>query len=296
MADPNRSRPAAAAALLAVALLVAGAPARAETAEVRVLLAGESRRDLVEVVDLARSAQRRLWLFAYTLSDAELVAVLREKAADPEFDLRVLMDGEQHAGAQQALAALAARVTPVVVPDEGRLHTKLMLIDDRTIVMGSKNWSDLANQAKWNDLVVLQAKRRLVGQVEDAFRSVGALGSARLPEGERPASAGASAQVSIHFSAPGRAGARTRALLTSLLEHARVRIHLGLFVMTDPVLVRAVWEQRERVDVRLVLDAVQFRNLARRRDGVGRILQGYFRDLGDRYDSAKGSSSTTSWP
>jgi phosphatidylserine/phosphatidylglycerophosphate/cardiolipin synthase-like enzyme len=266
---------------LVLALLVLALPVQAQTAEVRVLMAGETKDDLAEVLALAKRAEHRLWVFAYTLSDATLIEILAEKAAQPGFDLRVLIDRKQHTKNKGQLKAISAAVTPVVVPDSGRMHSKLMLIDTHTVLMGSKNWSDLPNVLKWNDVVVLRAGKRLVAQVEGTFQRVGGFKSkplpktkaTKLPDAER-------AKVELHFSAPGNPGARTRAALLALIKRAKLRIHLGMFILSDPELVKAIWLKRERVEIRIVVDAIQHANLGKRVDAAGKGLQRQLKDLG----------------
>ena len=273
---PDAMRP------LCLALLLLVLPAQAQTAGVRVLMAGENEDDLADVLALAKGAKHRLWLFAYTLSDTALVQILAEKAKTPGFDLRVLIDSEQLKKVKARLEPLAAKLTPVVVPDKGRMHTKLILIDSHTILMGSKNWSDLGNRLKWNDVVVLRAGKKLVTQVEKTFQRLGGFKSEALPKTEPPEAPDAeAAKVELHFSAPGNPGARARAALLALVRKARKRIHLGMYILSDPELLKAIWLRRGRVEIRVVVDAIQYANLHRRVDAAGKTLLRYFADLGE---------------
>ena len=265
---------------LCLALLLLALPVQAQTVEVRVLMAGEAKDDLAEVLSLAKSAKHRLWVFAYTLSDASLIEVLAEKAAQPDFDLRVLIDSEQRKKAKPQFIAISDKLTSVVVPD-GRMHSKLMLIDGHTVLMGSKNWSDLPNVLKWNDVVVLRAGKRLVAQVEVTFQRVGGFKSKPLTRSKPPKLENADrAKVELHFSAPGNPGTRTRSTLLALIKRAKSRIHLGMFILSDPELVKAIWLKRDRVEIRIVVDAVQHANLGKRVDAAGKRIQRQLKDLG----------------
>lgn len=259
--------------LLALSLLLV-APAFAEAGSIRVLLAGEGKDDLAPVLELVKGAKKRLWVMAYTLSDKDLLAVLAEKAKQPGFDLRVLIDGKQHLKVKSELAELGSRVTPLEVPDGGRMHVKLILIDEDLVVAGSKNWSHLGSQTKWNDLVVVKDSK-LAGHVEQHFATF-----ARLKlKGGRPNRTKA---VRLNFNEPGQPGARTRADLLRMLAKAKERILVGMFVLNDLELAELLLKQHQakRVRVRVVLDGVQFANLKRRKDRNAKTLLGYLSGLG----------------
>ncbi|MBL4847412.1 MAG: phosphatidylserine/phosphatidylglycerophosphate/cardiolipin synthase family protein [Planctomycetes bacterium] len=252
--------------------------------EVEVLMAGQGKDDLAAVLELAKGAKHRLWLFAYTLSDPALLEVLEAKAKTPEFDLRLLVDEHQQRKAKKPLPkALLSKLTRVTVPG-GRMHIKLILIDDHTVVTGSKNWSHLGNQAKWNDLAVVRDPR-VVAQVRKHFEAVGKFRlRKRLPKTSPPDVTGLEqARIAIEFNTPGPRGARARKRLLAAIRGARKRLLVGMFVFNDPELAKAILAQhrRGRVRVRVVLDAIQYRNLTQRKDASAKALVASLEGLGE---------------
>lgn len=245
-------------------------------------MAGEAKDDLAQVLELVKKAEKRLWVLAYTLSDKDLIAALAEKGRAEGFDLRVQIDASQHRKAKGKLAALGDRVTPIVVPDGGRMHVKLLLIDDATVVAGSKNWSNLGSLTKWNDLVVIEDVK-LAAHVAQHF---GRLGGFKVKRG-RP---WRSKDVRLSFNEPGKPGARTREDLLRMLGRAKERILVGMFVLNDPQLAELVWRRSKskRIEVRVVLDGVQFDNLKRRQDRSAKVLLGHLEGLGPKLRLARG--------
>lgn len=268
--------------LLLVLLLLFAIPAEAGASEVTVLMAGEAKDDLEPVLRLVEGAKKRLWVFAYTLSDKELLKVLTKKANTPGFDLRVLIDSEQHLKTKSKLKSLGDKITPIRVAKGGRMHVKLLLIDDETVVAGSKNWSDLGSQSKWNELVVVNDSK-LAGQVAQHFGGVGGFKVKKTRPAKRT-------RVTIDFNAPGIQGARTRLELIRMLKRAKKRILVGMFVLNDPELAKLIWQQHQgkRVKVQVVLDAVQFANLKRRQDRSAKVLLGHLEGLGSSLKLCRG--------
>jgi cardiolipin synthase A/B len=259
--------------LLTLSLLLV-APALARASEVTVLMAGEAKDDLAPVLELVEGAKKRVWVLAYTLSDKDLLALLAKKASTPDFDLRVQIDGKQFLKVKSKLAGLGDAVTPIEVAEGGRMHVKLLLIDDETVVAGSKNWSNLGSLTKWNDLVVVKDPK-LAAHVAQHF---GRVGGFKVKRG-RPWRA---KDVRLSFNEPGKPGARTREELLRLLKKAKKRILVGMFVLNDLELAKLVWQQHKakRVQVQVVLDGVQFANLQRRKDRNAKALLGYLEGLG----------------
>jgi phosphatidylserine/phosphatidylglycerophosphate/cardiolipin synthase-like enzyme len=298
---------------LAAALPAAASPSmRPAPVEAEALLTGrdDACAELAvplkdRVLALVRSAERSIWLAAYTLSDKDLIAALEERAANPELDVRIICDAEQH---QRLLDRLdeddprleqletltrEGRLAPLEVGrGEGRLHTKLLLVDDTTLVLGSKNWSDLKGHAKWNDAVVLrdthgktaraakQALWRLFTGTALAKRDPRASNRAQGRRGDDANAVDAAlgttepALAQLWFCAPGREGQEARQQLLRLVKGARERVHVAMFVLTDRRLVQALITARRRgVDVRVVVDGTQHANLEHRKDDKARQLR-----------------------
>ncbi len=254
------------------------------------------------VLALVRAARARIWILAYTLSDRDLLALLEERADEDGLDLRVLVDAEQHdkalkrSGGEpwgETLRALEAdgRLVPVAVagPEgDGRLHTKLIVLDDRVVIAGSKNWSDLDASTKWNDLAVLDGPRGgVVETCRDAFTRIASEAAGEKVDLGKPlrdaeplapleeANGGEPGRALIRFADPrAGSGAEMRRALIDRLRGAKTRILGAVNILNDPEisLILAAQAKRKRVEVALTLDRVQFENLERRRDAEAKRL------------------------
>lgn len=271
-----------------------------QPAAVEVHFAGEqasSTELAARVLEWVEGAERSLWMLAYTLSDTELLAALRRHAEDPDFDLRILMDGHQFESltedgddpeAQQLLWLRQAGRLALLELDEGRQHAKLLLIDDGLLVAGSKNWSDLDSTSKWNDVVgVYDAKGGLVKPLRSGFEELAA--HAGFPRAERFKKArlapddAEELRVALAMNAPGEE-APVRNELIGLVQLAESRIELAMFSLNDPTLIEALWQrsQAEELRLRVLLDKVQYTNLSYRKDKQAAILREQLEDLRER--------------
>jgi phosphatidylserine/phosphatidylglycerophosphate/cardiolipin synthase-like enzyme len=226
------------------------------------------------VLALVEGAQERLWLSAYTLSDPPLVKALAAKGQAEGFDLRIFMDAHQWEPTPELEALKAsAKLVLVEVPDEGRLHAKLMLIDDKVLLGGSKNWSNLAAVRKWNDVVVVHDPKGKALAPARAFFEGLATAAAAPKLGKRvkvkgdPSNGAGEARLVLGFSAPGLAGTATRNRILDLVRGAKKRAWVAHFVVNDLQVVQQLALKAEAgVDVRFLLDGTQYANLKRRRD------------------------------
>jgi len=266
---------------LALLALLTCLPTSAHAAEVKVLMAGEAKTDLDSVLKLAEGAQRRLWLFAYTLSDKGLLKVLAEKAKQPDFDLRVLIDSKQFSKLKSKLSVLKGKLTQIKVPAKGRMHVKLLLVDEHTFVAGSKNWSHLPSLTKWNDLVIVRDSK-LVARVAQDFARVGGFRAKRAKTKAAPRAPGMeAARAAVRFCAPGKLGAKARAQILGMIKRAKKRVLVAMFVLNDLELAKAIHKQRRKgVEVKVVLAAVQHANLKRRKDRNAKALLSTLEALG----------------
>lgn len=247
------------------------------------------------VLELVKGARSRIWMLAYSLSDGELVAALSDQAAREGMDLRILVDrdrysdlvgdekGSDRVGRLENLrkAGKLATLAPMGPEGEGRLHSKVLMIDDRIIIGGSKNWSLLRSYAKWNDVVILHdAKGALVSEFRRCFAAMAASAGfgpvSRFRPDKQPLPADLPvARALMLFAAPGRQGEAIRAQLHGLVSKARRRIKLAMFSLNDIDLLRAVVGRlrRGRLEVEIVLDRHQHANLAHRKDGEAKALR-----------------------
>ena len=247
------------------------------------------------VLELVAGAQSRIWMLAYSLSDEELISALSERAAVEGMDLRILVDRDRYqellgdekdserVGNLENLrkAGKLATLAPKGPEGEGRLHSKLLVIDDRIIIGGSKNWSLLRSYAKWNDTVILHdEKGALVSECRRSFAAMaarsgfGPVGRFRPSKESLPEELGVARAVML-FAAPGSQGDAIRAQLHGLVSKARQRIKLAMFSLNDIDLLRAVAGRLRRgpIEVEIIIDRHQHANLARRSDGEAKALR-----------------------
>ncbi len=268
-----------------------------QEAALEVYFAGETEGSAAlaaRVLEWVGGAERSLWMLAYTLSDADLLAALRAHADNPDFDLRILMDGHQFetltedaedAEAQQLLWLHEAGRLALLELEEGRQHAKLMLIDDGLLVAGSKNWSDLDGTNKWNDLVGLyDRKGGLIKAMRSAFEELSAhAGFPRAPRFKKNRLAPDTTEellAALAINAPGDE-APVRNELLGLVRLAETRIELAMFSINDPELIEVLWQrsQEEELRLRILLDKVQYKNLSYRKDKEALTLRGQLEDL-----------------
>ena len=290
-----------AALLVSVAALAAAAPGgRPSPVAVEVLLGGAKAHSDPQgladrVLELVKGARSRIWMLAYSLSDEELVEALTEQAAAEGMDLRILVDRDRYSdlagdekdshrvGRLEDLrkAGKLATLAPAGPEGEGRLHSKVLMIDDRIIIGGSKNWSLLRSYAKWNDVVILHdAKGAVVSEFLRAFAAMAAKAGFGPVSRFRPSKEPLPDDLAVGralmlFAAPGTQGEAIRAQLHGLVSKARRRIKLAMFSLNDIDLLRAVSGRlrRGQVEVEIVIDRHQHANLARRTDGEAKALR-----------------------
>lgn len=257
--------------------------AQTKTARVRVLMAGEDSGAFGSVLKIVQSAQKRLWVFAYTLRDKELIGLLEEKAGLSGFDLRIFVDQNQYKESKNLLKELKdkGKLKRVSVPG-GRQHIKLMLVDDHTLIVGSKNWSNLKGVNKWNDLLVIRQKKGpSIAHVKKIFEGLGRFKGKNFPAvdpGEEEEGM-ETARVNLFLLAPGKGLAAKRELIKMILQ-AKKRILVAAFVLSDPEIVSALVQQKRRgVKVRVVLDGVQYDNLKRRKDRISKAMMANLKTL-----------------
>jgi phosphatidylserine/phosphatidylglycerophosphate/cardiolipin synthase-like enzyme len=123
------------------------------------------------VVAVINSARSTLDVEAYLLSTKDIIAPIA-KAQQRGVKVRVVMDannaGDQYSGATY----LSNAGVPVFLDSEHKeAHNKVMLIDGKTIVTGSFNFTRAADEQNAENLLVIDGKPRLFAAYKKNFES-----------------------------------------------------------------------------------------------------------------------------
>ena len=111
---------------------------------------------VARVLELVEGAQTSIDIAQFTFSNRDIEAALLKAHADGK-RVRLAMDSAQRNGDTVAtrLAAAGLDVTFVVGKGTGLQHAKFMVVDDRTLLMGSNNWSSTGVSINEENTIVL---------------------------------------------------------------------------------------------------------------------------------------------
>lgn len=140
--------------ILLFSLLLSGIAARAS--EVYFSPNGGARQRLVRAIE---GSQRSIDIAVYTFTASELAEALYAAKARGVL-IRVLVDRERaEAGASgiRGLRLNGMAVRSLGVPEQSLMHHKFAVFDERLVVTGSYNWTNSAERANYENLVVLEA-------------------------------------------------------------------------------------------------------------------------------------------
>jgi phosphatidylserine/phosphatidylglycerophosphate/cardiolipin synthase-like enzyme len=140
--------------LLCVTLLVALlAPSAVFASEVYFSPGGSLRQRLVRAIEASRQT---IDIAVYNFTANELARALYA-ARDRGVHVRILVDREM---AEEGVVIRALRrnglaVRSLGVPQQSLMHNKFAVFDDRLVATGSYNWTNSAERANYENLVVL---------------------------------------------------------------------------------------------------------------------------------------------
>ena len=142
-------------------ILLLTLPAYAEVCEVESYFSPQQSIESVILQELAQ-AKQSVRLSVFGLTDPDLAASLIH-LKQQGVDVQVTMDKLQSFNRRSKVIALRAAGIPVVIKRTSKLeHNKFAVIDSKTVVMGSWNWSESAD-GQDNSNVVL---KNCPGQVQ----------------------------------------------------------------------------------------------------------------------------------
>jgi phosphatidylserine/phosphatidylglycerophosphate/cardiolipin synthase-like enzyme len=275
-------------ALALIAALVAfSLPAPGRTAPIAVpgpvRIAFSPRGDAQEVIlRELRGAKERVDLAMFYLSDDTLIDALCYLAAKKKVRIRVFVDEEMarasHRPKLDRLARHGAEVYVEALPRKGKLHLKTLVVDGKTVVTGSANWTMSAFKKNCEDTVVFEstqlAERYLgkfeelksfaalhepkTGEVDDVPKSFPQADSAaRNRKDERPVAPRVQTFRDVRslesFITPGREGVER---LLQRAGEAQQGVDVGIYYLSDRAVVDRLEEiaRKKRVQVRVLAD------------------------------------------
>jgi phosphatidylserine/phosphatidylglycerophosphate/cardiolipin synthase-like enzyme len=121
------------------------------------------------VAELNR-AQRSVLVQAYSFTSAPIAKALSE-AHQRGVDITAILDKSQRTEQYSAADFVLHAGIPTYIDDKHAIaHNKIMLIDGRTIITGSFNFTKQAERSNAENLLIIQDKPTLYTAYEDNFR------------------------------------------------------------------------------------------------------------------------------
>ncbi len=130
--------------------------------------AGGVRQRLLQAI---QDARRTIDLAIYNLTSTELAEALRAAQARG-VSVRILMDRENLDAGNATIGRLRRSGIPVRalgVPEHSLMHNKFAIFDGRLAATGSYNWTQSAERANYENLVVLDDPE-VVGHFQREFQ------------------------------------------------------------------------------------------------------------------------------
>jgi mitochondrial cardiolipin hydrolase len=152
----------------AILFLVAILPTSAFPAEVHFSPEGGIRRHLLRAI---RDARQRIDVAVYHITSAELADALVVARARG-VRVRILTDQEKARADGRAMRIFRAASLPVRtlgVSEQSLMHHKFAIFDDRLVAAGSYNWTQTAERANYENLILIDdptAVARFVGEFQ----------------------------------------------------------------------------------------------------------------------------------
>jgi len=153
---------------LTLLLSVLAAPSPAPASEVYFSPNGGARQRLVRAIEESR---KTIDIAVYTFTAYELADALYAAKARG-VHVRVLVDREMAETGGSGIRGLRLNGIPVRslgVPEQSLMHHKFAVFDERLVVTGSYNWTNSAEHANYENLVVLE-EPALVARFQLEFR------------------------------------------------------------------------------------------------------------------------------
>jgi phosphatidylserine/phosphatidylglycerophosphate/cardiolipin synthase-like enzyme len=130
-----------------------------EGVEVQILFSPDNNPEL-RIVNEILKAQHSAHLMMFTFAKSTTIDdALLSKLAVPGFLVKGVLDGSQSAQSwspHPALIAAGARLRKDTLPNNGKLHHKVLVLDSKVVIGGSFNYTGPANQYNDENLFVIR--------------------------------------------------------------------------------------------------------------------------------------------
>jgi len=196
-----------------------------------------------------KGAQQSILIFTFTLSDQEIISLLNEKV-DDGIDVVVIIDREH----KQPILSLGDKKIRVFTrtSGEGRLHHKILVIDDEYVWIGSANFTESAFHTQENLMVGMFSPElaQLLRQESGVFQGKvyrDAISPATIAVGDQVV------QFCLlpHDGFPAKkpdvfTNNASKAVLFDVINNAKESIQIGMMVWTNQDLANAVISAHKR--------------------------------------------------
>ncbi len=153
---------------LALALSLLISEVAAPASEVYFSPSGGIRQRLVRAIE---GSQRSIDIAVYSFTASELAEALYAAKARG-VRIRVLVDRERAEAGGSGIRGLRLNglaVRSLGIPEQSLMHHKFAVFDERLVITGSYNWTNSAEHANYENLVVLE-EPEVVRRFEQEFR------------------------------------------------------------------------------------------------------------------------------
>jgi len=122
------------------------------------------------VVERISQAQRTVLVQAYSFTSKPIAQALLE-AHSRGVKVTVILDSEQRASQYSEATFLHNYKVPVYIDDKHAIaHNKIIILDGRTVITGSFNFTRQAEDSNAENLLVIDDKYQIVQAYEENFR------------------------------------------------------------------------------------------------------------------------------
>ncbi len=122
------------------------------------------------IIDKVRMAQKHVYVQAYSFTSERIAKALNE-VHKRGVEVKVILDDDK-ADKKSELDFLSRKgIDTWLDSKHEKAHSKVILIDGQTIITGSFNFSDRHEEATADNVVVIDAKTKLIEAYEGNFRA-----------------------------------------------------------------------------------------------------------------------------
>jgi len=208
-----------------------------------------------------KKAQKSILILTFSFSDSNFIDLINQKA-DEGIDVTVIID-KNHQNTLKNLGNNKIKILTRLM-GEGRIHHKILVIDDEFIWLGSANFSQAAFSTQENFVVGIQSTKfaNILHDEAKVFKGIRQRNSTSTPI-ETINDQSIFLYMLPHFnpliiSHEKKINGRGKKELLSIIENAQSHIQIAMMVWTDPELQNAVINAHNRgITVKVLLHDLQ---------------------------------------